>query len=299
MRVRLAVLAVVVGGGLMVACSGSSGGGDGGAGGGTGTAGGGTGTAGGTGTTGGGTGTAGGGTGTTGGGTGTGGGSPERVDGGDFSCVGRALPTTAPAQVTLTGVVKSLNGFSLEPLSQATVAAFPATGATALATSTSDDAGVFSLTFATGGVPVNGYLKAKGSGKVDTYYYPPSPIAGSGAVGIVTLFSKDTLDLLSAFAGVGQDAGAGQAVVALVDCGGFGVPGATLSLSPGAGATTVYFENNLPKAAATKTDSSGVAGVFNLPTGTITVGADAGVATLRPTTVQSRAGAVTQTTVSF
>src|SRR5512145_2974600 len=90
-----------------------------------------------------------------------------------FECLGAALPTTAPASITIGGQVL---GNALAPT------ALPAAEVLGLRTDidtldrdTTFAQGFYSLTFATGGTPVNGFLRVTKSGYLPTYAYPARP----------------------------------------------------------------------------------------------------------------------------
>ena len=93
-----------------------------------------------------------------------------------FGCVDDPLPTTAPSLVTVNGQIFA-NALSPGPVSNAIVIAFRvgAPGTDTLAFDTSLTSGHYAVSIATGGTPVNGYLKVTHSGQLDTYAYPSRP----------------------------------------------------------------------------------------------------------------------------
>jgi len=93
-----------------------------------------------------------------------------------FECLGQALPTTAPATVTVTGQVKQ-NALSPNALGGAYIFAFRTGDTTTRAADTSNTPGFYSLTITTGGTPVDGYVRATDSAHITTYAYPPVPLA--------------------------------------------------------------------------------------------------------------------------
>ncbi len=91
--------------------------------------------------------------------------------GAGFECLGKPLPTTAPASLTVSGQLKA-NALSPMALPSAAVAAFKTGVTTALDTTSSDGGGFYTLTIASGGTPVDGYVRVSKSGYLTTYGYP-------------------------------------------------------------------------------------------------------------------------------
>ena len=206
-----------------------------------------------------------------------------------FACAGQALPTTAPATLTASGQTVDID--TLAPLAGATVSAFRTGDATALATSTSDVAGNFTTTAASGGAPIDGYLQASVTGYLDTYLYAAVPLAVDAAGVQVALITQANLDSGTAALGITQSADDGAMLLRATDCNGVPLTGVTFSTTP-AGVIR-YSANNAPSNTATMTDASGVAFVYNVPPGTVTVDAMLGTRALRAGTVAVHADAGT------
>lgn len=68
-------------------------------------------------------------------------------------------------------------------------------------------------------------------------------------------------------------------IVHVVDCAGNSVAGAQITATPSG--TTKYIANGRPSSTDTVTDSSGVAFIFNVPAGAVTLSATVGSATFR------------------
>src|SRR5205807_7331466 len=107
---------------------------------------------------------------------------------GPYDCLGQALPTTAPSAITVQGTVKS-NVLAPSPLAGATVQAFQTGNATALATATSGAQGNYSVTLSTGGTPLDGYVRVSKASYLDTYGYPPAPLAADASESVLLLTS--------------------------------------------------------------------------------------------------------------
>jgi hypothetical protein len=210
-----------------------------------------------------------------------------------FECVNDALPTTAPAVVQVDGQILG-NALSPGPIGGAIVTAFKTGVAESLAVDTSNTPGFYAVSLSTGNTPVNGYLRATHSGQVDTYAYPARPLAANLTTNVL-MPTQGELDFLSLAVGVTQSASNGFIGVVVNDCSGNPVAGATVSTNPGG--TVKYNSANAPSATATSTSDDGVAYVFNVPAGNVTVRANGGGETLREHAVNARAGKVTLTEI--
>ena len=80
-------------------------------------------------------------------------------------------------------------------------------------------------------------------------------------------------------------------LVRAADCNGVALAGATISTSPTG--EVRYSANNAPSNTATMTDASGVAFIYNVPPGTVTVDAVVGTRNLRTSVVAVHADAGT------
>jgi hypothetical protein len=209
-----------------------------------------------------------------------------------FGCLGQPLPTTAPATVRIQGVVDNANFMAI---AGATVDAFVGSAVASAGTATSAADGTFAIDLTSGGVPVDAYVRGTKAGFFDTYYYPASPIAVSPIGFTVQLIDTPTFVAFSMLAGATPDPLKGSMLVLVADCTGTTVAGATIGIDPAG--SLVYLRNRLPAPAATNTDSTGAAVVFNVPPGQVTVSAAVGAMTLRSHVVTVRANTVTRTSV--
>ena len=87
-----------------------------------------------------------------------------------FECLGQPLPSAAPAGITFTGQTKS-GRLSQNALSGVEVIV-SRTGTDTVGADTSSASGLFSISFLTGGTPVDGHLQLKKSGYLSAYAYP-------------------------------------------------------------------------------------------------------------------------------
>jgi hypothetical protein len=210
-----------------------------------------------------------------------------------FGCLGAPLPTAAPALVTVNGQIRA-NALTPNALSGAIVTALRVSATDTLAVDTSDTPGMYSVSITTGGTPVNGYLKVTHSGQLDTYAYPAVPLAGNLTTNVLMPTSSE-LAFLGTAVGVTQSVDSGFMGVIVKDCLGATIAGATVSTTPAS--TVKYNSGSTPSANATSTSSDGVAYVFNVVPGDVTVRASAGGLQLRQHVVTARAGTVTLTEV--
>jgi hypothetical protein len=86
----------------------------------------------------------------------------------------------------------------------------------------------------------------------------------------LAVFSQSTFNLFLAAGGVKADPDRGTASFGMEDCDGTRVAGLTPSASTAdANSTTLYLKGSLPTKNATATDTSGLAGIVNLPLGPV------------------------------
>jgi len=155
----------------------------------------------------------------------------------DFSCMGNAAPTTAPATVAISGTASDINiiAMSLDPVENAAVKAFREGNGggpdVQIGTTTSDAGGVWSLpTVPTSLVPVEGYVEATKTGHRTLRLYPPSPIAADIPQAPLLLIADATFAQIVQFTGNSQNAANGTVGLAVVDCANTPIGGATISV---------------------------------------------------------------------
>ncbi len=215
--------------------------------------------------------------------------------GAGFECVGATLPTTAPPTLVLGGATTTVGLSGQMPLATVSIELFEGMSTTPAKTTTSDAQGLYSVMVATSGVPVDGYVHGTKATYIDSYLYPPAPLAADVGNAKLLLITSGTFNLLQTFASVTQAAGNGFMGIVVNDCNGMPVAGATVSTLP-AGSVR-YNAGGIPSNTSMVTDTDGVAYVFNLPAGDVTVQASAGGNTLREHVVNARADVLTTTVV--
>jgi hypothetical protein len=142
---------------------------------------------------------------------------------------------------------------------------------------------------------VNGFLQVTKSGYLPTYAYPARPIAANDTINVLAITSAE-FGVLGTLVGEIHQAGNGFIGVVVRDCSGTPLAGATVQTSPAAD-TVKYNAAGAPSAAATSTAADGVAYVFNVAAGNVTVMATANGHTLRQHVVNARANVITLTEI--
>jgi len=219
-------------------------------------------------------------------------GSDSSGPGAGFECIGQPLPTTAPASLTFTGQTKS--GLLSQNALSGVEVIVSRTGTDTVGADTSSASGLFSITFLTGGTPVDGHLQLKKSGYLPAYAYPARPLVANDSVGVLMITSSEFAFVASA-AGVTPVAGDGFIAVVVKNCAGAPVEGATVTSSPAG--TVRYNVGGAPSSSAMSTSADGVAYIANVAAGNVTVQASASGNTLRQHVVNARADAITLTEI--
>jgi hypothetical protein len=189
----------------------------------------------------------------------------------DFTCFGMAAPTTAADPVTIAGTTDefSMNGGTA--LGGVTVETYKVGTATALDTKTSDATlGTFTTgNLVTGGVPLDGYIKASLTAYRTSYLYPPNKVVANLAAVPVPLISDANFSQLNALVSQ-QDATNGVLFLTVADCALTPISGATLTVKQGnSDAGTVLDLGSLTGQSAL----DGLYLVANVPDGDTTIGA--------------------------
>lgn len=211
----------------------------------------------------------------------------------------RDAPATSTVEVTVSGRATAPMTTGSEPLAGVTITAYRnADESTALATTTTDANGDYSITVQTMGESIDGYLKATRAGYLDTYLYPPYPLTMDYANASILMIDEDTRDTLSNLAQGNQLPGEG--LVGLVVTNGTApISGAMVTSTPAAPGMTKYNAPvgnvSLPSSTATSTNTDGVAYIFKAPLGQLTVGGSHPTTTLAAHGLKVRADVLTTT----
>jgi hypothetical protein len=183
----------------------------------------------------------------------------------------------APAMITLTGVATERDLSGTVPVAGVTIAAFANANETnPLASTTTNAAGQFTLPILTGGVALDGFLKASKAGLKDTYLYPATFVDGD-LFGIpIQMLSQGNYDALSTLTQGDQLPQNGLIALQVLGApppAGQPVGGATVESQPPASAYHYNDATGTPSSLATSTHTDGVAYMFNVPVGGVIVSA--------------------------
>lgn len=207
-------------------------------------------------------------------------------------------PSNVPAMLTLSGVTSERGLSGSSNTAGVSLAVFRTNNdATPLAMATSDAQGKYTLSVTTGGMAIDGYIKASKSGYVDIYLYPAQPWFANDTDGSINMMTPGNKDLLNNFAGGNQMAGKGMIGMAVFDSAGNPVAGATVSSMPASGSAKYNGSNGIPSSSATSTSADGVAFLFNVPENVTVTATKAGM-TFRAHPVKARPDKFTTTSIA-
>jgi len=205
-------------------------------------------------------------------------------------------PPNVPAMITISGTATEQASGGGTPLPGATIGIFKTSDeTTALATTTSDAQGNYSLVLTTNGLVVDGFIKTSKSGYADNYAYPVKPWEANTSAD-PQLLKKGTFDALRFF--VGSDMGKGLVVINVVDASDMPVAGATVSSTPASGKYAYSDASGNPSTSVTATAADGLAFMLSVPPGQITISADKSGATFKSHALNAHADAFTTTSIT-
>jgi len=193
-------------------------------------------------------------------------------DGGNTGVDARPVPAT----ITIRGQAKAYTASNgTEPRAGVRIAAYRHDDENTVVAETMSGAdGNYEIAIETGGVALDGYFKGTLAGSMDTYLYPPWPVAQDFEGATVAMLTPDIFELLAnTLCGANQPMTGKAAITAVVlDSGLSAVPGATVGSAPAA-TKYCYNEGGYPNRMATSTADDGTAYLLNLPPGKVTVNA--------------------------
>jgi len=180
-------------------------------------------------------------------------------------------PTVQP-MLMISGRVEAHTAGGSQPLAGVAIGAYRnGVDGPAAITGTSDANGDYALVFETGGVALDGYLKATMSTYLDTYLYPPRPVTTDFTHARIAMLTADSLSLLSdTLCGATQQAGNAAIIAIVADAADQPVAGATVGSSPAA-AKYCYNIGGFPNRNASSTDGDGIAYYLDVPAGRVAV----------------------------
>jgi hypothetical protein len=207
-------------------------------------------------------------------------------------------PPSAPPMITVSGTATKHENTSTSPAAGVMVGAYKNSDPnTAVATAMTDANGNYTMMIPTGGVAVDGYLKATLASFLDTYLYPPKALDADFNMASLNMVDDSTLMLLSgSLCGSQQDTAKGVIAMIVADANMTAVKGASVSSSPAA-QKYCYNQGGFPNKSATATDTDGIAYMINLPPGDVTVNARMTGVTYVSHKVNARPGVLTTTVI--
>jgi hypothetical protein len=208
----------------------------------------------------------------------------------EFACLGQPIPTTAPNSLTVSGDMQAVGLGGSAPVNNGSVEAFLVGGATAVGTDTTNMQGLYSITITNnGGAPVDAYLRATSTGNKTVYLFPPTLVYEDLANAPIRTVGTGVFGFLVTLAGATQGAGNGVVALVVTDCLGNPLQGATASSPQTDQAVRYNGASGMPDSQATSTAADGIAYIFNVPPGPVTVDAMYMGMDLREHTFQARA----------
>lgn len=223
----------------------------------------------------------------------------------DFTCVGAGAPAVADPTITLSGAANgiSLNGTtpSVAGLDQATVDTCKNncvgvdklnTTTTAMAPCSMNGCAFATGAVASGGVPIDGYLKVSKSTFRTSNVFPASPLS-ENVMGVPALaFSANAFFGATLFLGINQNPQNGDVGLFVTDCANTPINGATVSVKQNGNDVGQIID-----ASGISVLASGGFVVFDVPPGDTEVNATFNGMTFRAHTVTTFAGQTTATQI--
>ena len=209
-------------------------------------------------------------------------------------------PDLPDITLTISGVAEELTLAGRTPLAGVTIEAYTRGSSTPLGTTTTNVQGAFAITVTSNG-PLDGYLKGAIAGRLDTYLYPPAPLEGDMSNLAVLLVTQTLIDQARGFAQADQDVGNGLIGVQVLNASSQPAAGVKVSSTPMGEVRYNALQGTLtvpsPPSTADMTHTDGIAYIFNLPPGDVTVSATGGGLTFPSHSVEVRPGVVTTTLI--
>ncbi len=216
---------------------------------------------------------------------------------GDNLAGGGADAAPVATSVTVTGTASEVSISGRTPTAGVMISTFEEDAMTPIASTTTDASGNYSLVIPTNGKALDGYLIGKLAGRKDTYLYPPRPLSADLSSAAILLLTQQNFDTAATLAQTPQNPGSGWIGVQVFDAANMPVAGVTVTSSP---AGVVRYNNNgLPSKTPTSTATDGIAYIFSVPAGTVTVSASGGTGglTYHSHPIIARADQVTTTLI--
>jgi hypothetical protein len=218
--------------------------------------------------------------------------------GDDGGTAGGADAPPVAQNITVMGISSEVGISGRTPVAGVMVSAFKEGGSASIVSATTDAAGAYTIVIPTDGTALDGYLVGKLAGRKDTYLYPPRPISADLPSAPVLMLTQTVFEAAASIAQTPQPAGMGWIGVQVFDAANMPVAGVTVTSSP-AGTVRYNDMNGRPSKTPTSTFTDGIAYIFNVAPGTVTISASGGTGNLtyHSHPVNARADQVTTTLI--
>lgn len=209
----------------------------------------------------------------------------------DLACLGQPPPTTAPDPLPVEGKLFAVENYEVAPVDGATVVLRRRGTDAVLAQATTAADGGFTMSVASGGVPVDGTFTVAAAGYRTTRIDPGDPLSG-GENALMLVAGDAELARWYAAAGAIYTPGSPTLLTAAVDCAHDTLDGSTIAVAPAAATVTYYDATTKQWDAALASSTNG----FSLVTGpasAVSVTARLGATSLPPHDITVQANALT------
>ncbi len=199
----------------------------------------------------------------------------------DFTCYGGSGATTAADPVKIGGTTESFGMSGATPVGSAGVEIYKIGTAAPVDSLQSGSDGTFtSADITTGGVPLDGFIRASHDTFRISYMYPPNPIAATVAGVPVPMISEALFGMLSLLGIQQNDTNNGVLLATVTDCANMPINGATLKVQQSG--SDVGDQHDLGQV---NSAAAGIIIVANVPDGATEVSATFGSMTFPTHTV--------------
>jgi hypothetical protein len=213
---------------------------------------------------------------------------PDAAAGPDLSCIGAEPPAVADDPLDITATVFAVAEYQVAAQVGVTVELRARGDGAPLAAATAGEGGDVTLTVPSGGAPVDAFFAIASGAHLPTFAFPARPLVGGERL----VADEAELGRWYTDAAAGPfAAGARTAIVAVTDCAGQAIAGATISASAGA---VVYYDPDAQRwDPALPSAPNGFALVTGAAASELTITAAAGEVALPPRPVPLAADALT------
>lgn len=206
------------------------------------------------------------------------------------------LPDAMQTMRTVGGTARQRTGISSAPVGDVAITVYKQDEQTALATTTTDAMGKFTLTYSASGA-IEIVLEATKSGFVTSYFYPAGPIATDATMFPIDMMSTANHAALYTAANLALDPAKGT-VELTISSSNSTLAAATIATQPASPAYLYNDANGQPSAAAGSTAADGIGYALDAPAGLVTINANKAGVVLKMPRFVVRAGSLSQAVVT-